>query len=77
MMETVPGPSYYQHHDPYEVQRKGGNKSDVDAAYSRLNILEKLPLFDPVSTITFTSIQFIIMHDNLNTSRSELFRNRS
>jgi hypothetical protein len=73
-METVPGPSIYQHHDPREVIRRGGNKQE---AWDRLNALEKLDNFHPVSTITFTFIQFILMHDNLNTSRSELFRNRS
>jgi hypothetical protein len=76
-METVPGPSIYQHHDPREVIWRGGNKQEVNAAYDRLNALEKLENFHPVSTITFTFIQFILMHDNLNTSRSELFRNRS
>jgi hypothetical protein len=76
MMETVPGPSFYQHNDPRVVLKLGGGKEQVDAAWRRINASEFLEGFVKVSTISITLIQFIFMGDNLKTSRSEIFMNR-
>jgi hypothetical protein len=64
-METVPGPSFYQHNDPRKVLEQG--KAQVDAAWGRINRLEFLEGFQKVSTISITLIQFIFMGDNLKT----------
>jgi hypothetical protein len=76
MMETVPGPSFYQHNDPRKVLERGGSREQVDAAWRRINASEFLEGFVKVSTISITLIQFIFMGDNLKTSRSEIFMNR-
>jgi hypothetical protein len=58
-METVPGPSFFQYHDPNLVLEKGGNQAEVDAAWDLITAIEKLEGFRKVSRISI--VQFIFL----------------